>query len=225
MKEPREMAAKAIILLQNTFRRYKISRGAMLMDLHLPENKCSSHKTLNHSVQAWTHINTKRKKTAQVQCWCTYLSPRESYTHTWYKPYKHLNTISWQKRSSWHWLEWSWSLVRHLWLPQLEPRSQTQRRRYHAYRALTEPLWNRGTCGGRQSHMNSWYTKTRQVGTHWLKSMLSIISLVSSGRLVRKRMWCGGCSGMAAGLVLPPPPIDWEAGMDWPSFALFEKYH
>ena len=35
----------------------------------------------------------------------------------------------------------------------------------------------------------------------WLNSMLSIISLVSSGRLVKKRIWLGGALS-----TLPPPP-------------------
>jgi len=41
--------------------------------------------------------------------------------------------------------------------------------------------------------------------TYWLKSMESIISLVSSGRLVRKRIWLGGCSGITAGAACTPP--------------------
>ena len=43
--------------------------------------------------------------------------------------------------------------------------------------------------------------------THWLNSMDSIISLVSSGRLVMKRIWLGGCSGRAgAGTAGAAPP-------------------
>lgn len=37
--------------------------------------------------------------------------------------------------------------------------------------------------------------------------MESIISLVSSGRLVRKRIWLGGCSGITAG---GPPTLGTE---------------
>lgn len=35
--------------------------------------------------------------------------------------------------------------------------------------------------------------------TYWLNNMDNIISLVSSGKLVRKRIWLGGCSGIAVG--------------------------
>ena len=36
--------------------------------------------------------------------------------------------------------------------------------------------------------------------TYWLNNMDNIISLVSSGKLVRKRIWLGGCAGIAVGV-------------------------
>lgn len=46
----------------------------------------------------------------------------------------------------------------------------------------------------------------REIWTYWVKSIDNIISEVSSGRLVRKRIWLGGCSGT------PMPPAPWTGG-------------
>lgn len=40
------------------------------------------------------------------------------------------------------------------------------------------------------------------MSTYWLNNMDSMISLVSSGRLVRNRIWLGGCSGIALAVVI-----------------------
>merc|ERR1719483_1706786 len=49
----------------------------------------------------------------------------------------------------------------------------------------------------------SWRPGTRRTSLNpgnWLNSMDNIISFVSSGRLGMKRIWLGGCSGMALGM-------------------------
>ena len=49
--------------------------------------------------------------------------------------------------------------------------------------------------------------------TYWLNNMDNIISLVSSGKLVKNKIWFGGCSGMAEGTLGPAGATC--AGVGW----------
>ena len=53
---------------------------------------------------------------------------------------------------------------------------------------------------------------------NWLNNMLSIISLVSAGRLVRKRIWLGGA------LSTPPCPAAPVPGTPVPAFGFLDFF-
>ena len=58
-----------------------------------------------------------------------------------------------------------------------------------------------------------WQQK-QQWRTYWLKSIDNIISLVSSGRLVKNKIWLGGCSGIVVGpLVVTAGAMEVETKM------------
>lgn len=54
-------------------------------------------------------------------------------------------TTSWQRRSSWHCSEWSWSPVGHREQPLPAPHCQTPQRQCHAAQGPAGPLWSQGT--------------------------------------------------------------------------------
>lgn len=45
------------------------------------------------------------------------------------------------------------------------------------------------------SHHKKRKTENGKLKTYWLNNIESIISLVSSGRFVKNKIWLGGCSG------------------------------
>lgn len=102
-------------------------------------------------------------------------------------------TTSWRRWSSWRRSPWSWSPAARPWPRPPACRFQTPQRRCRVSRGRDAPLWSRETCRRRRrrgkyphTHTDSETERWRQ--THWLNSMDSIISLVSSGRLLRNRM-------------------------------------
>lgn len=101
---------------------------------------------------------------------------------------------SWHRWPSWRRSLWSWSPAGRLWRRPPVCRSQTPRRRCRVSPGPDGPLWNQETCAGQtRSRLNIASLCKREhteleFWTHWLNSMDSIISLVSSGRLLRNRM-------------------------------------
>ena len=145
--------------------------------------------------------------------------------------------ISLQRRSWWQWWGWSWTLGGRPWQLPTASQFQTQQRQCHAFRGPVWPPWIRGT--GKRSNKNETPSANKDLPmtiSTWLKSMLSIISLVSSGRLVRKRIWLGGALSTLPPPAWPPPPPWWRpppaaagrppaaAAAAAPAFAFFDFF-